>query len=71
MPEKKTLKKGDKVSWMTSQGRTQGTVVKKTTHAGKIKTHKVAASNANPEYIVKSSKSGKTAAHKATALKKT
>ena len=66
----KTLKRGDKVSWNTSQGRTTGKVVKRTTHKSKIKTHVVAASAANPEYIVKSDKSGKTAAHKKSALKK-
>lgn len=67
----KTLKKGDKVSWNTSQGRTTGTVVKKQTSSTHIKTHKVAASKDNPEYIVKSSKSGDTAAHKAQSLTKT
>jgi hypothetical protein len=64
------LKTGDKVSWNTSQGETTGKVVKRTTKATKIKTHKVAASKDNPEYIVKSSKTGKTAAHKRKALKK-
>ena len=66
----KTLKRGDKVSRNTSQGRTTGKVVKRTTHKSKIKTHAVAASAGNPEYIVKSDKSGKTAAHKKNALKK-
>ncbi|HEY1709497.1 MAG TPA: DUF2945 domain-containing protein [Rhizomicrobium sp.] len=67
---KKNLKRGDKVSWNTSQGRTTGHVVKKQTRTTKIKTHKVAASKANPEYIVESGKSGKRAAHKKRALKK-
>jgi hypothetical protein len=66
----KTLKPGDKVSWNTSQGRTTGRVVKKQTRGGKIKTHKVAASQANPEYIVESDKSGKRAAHKGSALRR-
>ena len=66
----KPLKKGTKVSWNTSQGRTTGRVVKKQTSKTKIKTHAVAASKANPEYIVESAKSGKRAAHKASALKK-
>jgi hypothetical protein len=66
----KSLKKGTKVSWNTSQGRTTGRVVKKQTSKTKIKTHKVAASKANPEYIVESAKSGKRAAHKGSALKK-
>lgn len=66
----KALKRGAKVSWNTSQGRTTGTVVKKQTRKTKIKTHKVAASKDNPEYIVRSSKSGKRAAHKKSALKR-
>jgi uncharacterized protein YijF (DUF1287 family) len=67
----KSLKKGDKVSWNTSQGRTHGTVVKKQTSDTHIKGHKVSASKGEPEYIVKSDKSGDRAAHKADALTKT
>ena len=66
-----SLKKGDKVSWNTSQGRTHGTVVKKQTSETHIKGHKVAATKDDPEYIVKSDKSGERAAHKAEALTKT
>lgn len=66
---KKTLKAGDKVSWKALQGTVRGTVVKKQTSPTKIKGHKVAASKANPEYIVKSGKTGAKAAHKAGALK--
>lgn len=66
----KTLKKGDKVEWGTSQGKTKGTVKKKLTSPTKIKGHKVAASKSNPEYLVESSKSGDKAAHKAESLKK-
>lgn len=66
----KELKAGDKVKWDTSQGETRGKVVKKQTTATQIKGHKVAASKSNPEYIVKSDKSGKTAAHKPSELRK-
>ena len=66
----KALRKGDRVSWETSQGRTTGTVVRKATSPMKIKGHKVAASEDNPEYVVKSAKSGALAAHKPEALKK-
>jgi hypothetical protein len=66
----KELKKGDKVSWETSQGTTHGTVEKKQTSETHIKGHKVAASKDNPEYIVKSDKTGAKAAHKLDALKK-
>ena len=64
------LKKGDKVEWETSQGTTSGTVKKKLTSETKIKDHKVAASEDNPEYLVESDKSGKEAAHKPESLKK-
>ena len=66
----KELKPGDKVNWDTSQGETQGEVVRKQTTPMKIKSHKVAASKDNPEYIVKSAKSGKIAAHKPGELRK-
>jgi hypothetical protein len=65
------LKKGDRVSWNTSQGKTTGKVVKKQTRPTRIKGHAVKASAEHPEYIVESDKSGKQAAHKPSALKKT
>jgi len=64
------LKNGDKVSWETSQGETEGRVVKKQTSDTKIKGHTVRASKDDPQVIVESSKSGKRAAHKPDALKK-
>ncbi|WP_011581747.1 MULTISPECIES: DUF2945 domain-containing protein [Chelativorans] len=66
----KSFKKGDKVSWDTSQGETHGKVVKKQTSETYIKSHKVAASKDDPQYIVQSDKSGKKAAHKPTELRK-
>lgn len=64
----KNLKKGDKVTWETSQGKTEGRVVKRQTSDTKIKDHKVTASKDDPQIIVESSKSGKRAAHKPEAL---
>ncbi|RFB93262.1 hypothetical protein B5K08_13340 [Rhizobium leguminosarum bv. trifolii] len=66
----KQLKKGDEVSWDTSQGKTEGRVVKKQTSSTKIKGHTVKASAAQPQYIVESDKSGKRAAHKPDELRK-
>lgn len=66
----KTLKTGDQVEWQTSQGKTAGTVKKKLTSKTKIKSHVVAASKENPQYLVESKKSGGVAAHKPGALKK-
>lgn len=64
------LKKGDKVEWESSQGTVRGTVEKKLTSPTHIKTHKVAASPENPEYLVRSDKTGAKAAHKPESLKK-
>jgi hypothetical protein len=70
MASEQSLKKGDKVEWNTSQGKTHGEVVKKQTSETHIKSHKVAASKDNPQYIVKSDKTGAKAAHKPEQLKK-
>lgn len=67
----KELKPGDKVQWNTSQGRTRGTVEKKQTSDTHIKSHRVTASQDDPQFIVKSDKTGAVAAHKPDALKKT
>lgn len=66
----KEPKPGDKVTWSSSQGEVKGTVKKKLTAPTKIKTHKVAASPENPEFLVESDATGAKAAHKAEALKK-
>lgn len=68
---KAKIKVGDHVEWQTSQGKTEGVVKKRLTSPAKIKGHKVAASKDNPELLVESSKTGKRAAHKPEALKKT
>jgi hypothetical protein len=69
MAEKK-LSIGDRVEWNTSQGKTTGKIKKKLTSPAKIKTHKVAASPENPEFLVQTEKSKKLAAHKPAGLKK-
>jgi hypothetical protein len=66
----KSLQPGDKVEWKSPQGTTSGTVKKKLTSRTKIKTHVVAASKNNPQFLVQSSKTGATAAHKPASLKK-
>ena len=66
----KELKPGDTVEWDSSGGHSVGKVVRKQTSPTQIKGHKVAASKDNPEYIVRSDKSGKVAAHKPGELKK-
>jgi hypothetical protein len=64
------LTKGDQVEWNTSQGKTRGKVAKKLTSETDVKGHHVAATEDNPEFLVKSDKSGAQAAHKPESLKK-
>jgi hypothetical protein len=66
----KQLKTGDRVAWRSSGGVSVGRVERKLTSPGKIKGHEVAASEDNPEFLVRSEKSGKIAAHKPSALRR-
>jgi Hypervirulence associated proteins TUDOR domain len=60
---------GSKVSWSSHGGPAHGKVVKKITRPTDIKSHHVAASEDNPEFLVET-EDGKRAAHKAGALEK-
>ena len=64
------FKPGDKVKWGTAQGETHGVVEKKVTSEIHIKGHVAKPTKDDPEYLVKSEKSGKEAVHKPEALKK-
>ena len=66
----KELKKGDKVEWDSSGGSSTGEVVEKVTKETKVKGHTAKASKEEPQFKVKSEKSGKEAVHKAEELKK-
>lgn len=66
----KSVKVGDKIGWDSSGGHSTGKVVKRLTSPTKIKGHKVAASKDDPQYLVKSEKSGKHAAQKPASLTK-
>ncbi|WP_201464808.1 DUF2945 domain-containing protein [Janibacter melonis] len=61
---------GDEVSWKTSQGTTHGTVVEKKTKDFQHDGQKFTASEDEPAYVVRSEKTGATAAHKGSALTK-
>jgi Hypervirulence associated proteins TUDOR domain len=56
----KGLKSGDRGAWQSSGGGSVGRVERKLTTPGKIKGHEVAASENNPEFLVRSDKSGKS-----------
>ncbi|GAC1386036.1 MAG: DUF2945 domain-containing protein [Herpetosiphon sp.] len=64
------FKVGDHVQWMTSQGMTRGIVVRKLESPSDIKGHHVAASQDEPQYLVRADESGAEAAHKPAALHK-
>jgi hypothetical protein len=64
------LKTGDRVAWQSSGGGSVGRVERKLASGARIKGHEVAAAHDNPEYLVRSEKSGKIAAHKPGALRR-
>jgi Hypervirulence associated proteins TUDOR domain len=65
----KELKPGDEVAWGT-QGATHGKVVRKLTSATRIKGHVAKPTKDDPQYLVKSDKSGAEAAHKPGELRR-
>ena len=64
------LSKGDHVTWKSHGGTAEGTVEKKITSESEAGGRKVNASKDEPQYLVKSDKSGGEAVHKPSALKK-
>ncbi len=68
--EDEVVESGDAIEWDISQGVTRGTVVKRQTRETFINRHKVAASKEKPQFIVRSDKSGKAAAHKPEELRR-
>jgi hypothetical protein len=60
--------KGDHVSWKSHGGTAEGTVQKKITEDTEAAGRTVRASEDDPQYEVKSEKSGGTAVHKPSAL---
>ncbi|MFF3846559.1 DUF2945 domain-containing protein [Streptomyces sp. NPDC002328] len=67
---KKQPSKGDKVAWSTHGTETTGTVEKKITDRTEAAGRTVDASPDDPQYEVRSDKSGRSAVHKPSALKK-
>ena len=62
--------KGDRVRWKSHGGEAVGTVERKLTSDTEAGGRTVRASKDKPQYLVKSEKSGGTAVHKPSALKK-
>jgi Hypervirulence associated proteins TUDOR domain len=70
MSTQEELRAGDKVSWNTPQGRTQGVVIKRLISNTTIKDFHITASRTDPQFLVRSDKSGQEAAHRPSALRK-
>ena len=64
------MKVGDRVSWETSQGHTQGTIVERRTADFQFDKQQFRANDDHPMYIVESEKTGARAAHRSSALRK-
>ena len=62
--------KGDHVTWKSHGGEAEGEVVKKVTSDTEEAGRQVRASKDDPQYLVKSEKSGGEAVHKPSALHK-
>ena len=65
-----SLKVGDRVSWGTPQGRTQGKVVERKTADFQLAGQRFTASQDEPVFVVESEKTGAHAAHKGGALRR-
>ena len=64
------FKKGDRVTWQSHGGEAIGEVLKKITSDTEAGGRTVRASKEEPQYLVRSEKSGGEAVHKPSALKK-
>jgi len=70
------LKPGDRVEWnshggkKSGRGRGVGTIVRKLTRTTRIKGHTARASSDEPQYLVRSERSGGEAAHLPGALRR-
>ncbi|SIS12895.1 hypervirulence associated TUDOR domain-containing protein [Williamsia sterculiae] len=63
-----SISKGDKVTWNTPQGTTEGVAKEKRTKEFSFDGQKFKASDDEPYWIVESTKTGAQAAHKESSL---
>ena len=64
------FKKGDRVTWQSHGGTAEGEVVRKVSEDTELAGRQVRATEDEPQYLVRSDKSGKKAVHKPSALRK-
>ncbi|MGN2639997.1 DUF2945 domain-containing protein [Nocardia takedensis] len=67
----KQFRKGDKVEWDSHRGTAEGEVEEKITSDTEAAGRTVRASKDEPQYRVRSEKSGRDAVHKPSALRRT
>jgi Rrf2 family protein len=67
---RRRFKIGDRVSWNSEAGRVRGRIMKVITSPMKFKGYAVRASEAEPQYQIKSEKTDHIAMHKGSALRK-
>ena len=63
-----SMKVGDRVSWGSPQGRTQGRIVEQKTKDFQLDGRQWKASEDEPKFVVESEKTGAKAAHEPSAL---
>ncbi|MET7694289.1 DUF2945 domain-containing protein [Streptomyces sp. NPDC005483] len=68
--ESERFARGDEVTWRSHGSTAEGTVVRKLTRRTEAAGRTVDASPDEPQYEVRSAKSGNTAVHKPSALRK-
>jgi hypothetical protein len=64
------FEKGDKVTWRSHGGSAEGEVLRKITSDTELAGRRVRASSEEPQYLVRSEKSGGEAVHKPDALRR-
>jgi Hypervirulence associated proteins TUDOR domain len=64
------VQEGDRVTWRSHRGKAEGEVLRKITEDTELAGRKVRASKDDPQYLVRSDKSGGEAVHKPSALRK-
>ena len=64
------FKRGDHVSWNSEAGRVRGRIIRVITSDVQFKGYTVHASEAEPQYEIKSDKTDHVAVHKGAALRK-
>ena len=69
MPVAKAFKRGDLVEWNSEAGRVRGVIVRKLVSNIRLQGSVRHASNAEPQYVIKSVKTDHVAIHRGEALR--